>query len=233
MVRPSKSFLFDYLESKLKKFRSGVGIDAGSANFKNRRFFKTDKYFGLDIDEQALKNGLEKYPNDNTNAILADLAHLEKLPSNSVDLIVSSNTLYALSVDLRLKAIENLALILAPNGQLFCELVLDKDFPKALKIIKSRFNHVKVVYYKNIFSRAYEGIFEKDGYLGSHPIAGLKPFRLLAWIVSRLEYLTLKFSFLNKHVIIIAHDKKEKVQKNQFDLSHTNLKTDRLFNILN
>jgi len=52
MVRPSKSFLFDVLEKELKTITCGIGLDAASAHFKNRRMFKTDQYYGLDIDSK-------------------------------------------------------------------------------------------------------------------------------------------------------------------------------------
>ena len=62
MVRPSKSFLFDRLEKELGKTKTGVGLDAGSATFKNRPMFKTGTYIGLDIDKQRVETGLKRYP---------------------------------------------------------------------------------------------------------------------------------------------------------------------------
>ena len=63
--RPSKSFLYDLLESKLRTIRGQVGLDAASAHFKNRTFFKTRQYYGLDIDLAGLRKGIQKYNDHN------------------------------------------------------------------------------------------------------------------------------------------------------------------------
>ena len=232
MVRPSKSFLFDFLEGKLKKFNQGIGLDAASADFKNRKFFKTEKYFGLDIDLEALKSGIAKYNDDKTFGLYADLTRFEGLPENSVDVLVSTNTLYSLPVESRIKVIDNLSHLTTPDGYLFCHLCLDHDFQKCLDVIKQNFNKVEIIYFRNIFSRAYEKIFEKDGYLGSHPIAGRKLFRLLAWLISRLEYLTKKFIWLNSEVVIIGHKKPAPNQKNIFDLSEASIISPKLHDLM-
>src|SRR3989344_1329674 len=191
MVRPSKSFLFDVLEKRLSLLDGEVGLDAASADFKNRRMFKTKKYFGLDINLVSLKEGLAKYQTDEvTFGLCGNLVNLAALPVDSVDVIVSTNTLYRLSADQRMVAINNLIKLTAPNGYFFCELSIDPSLAQIIGLFKSNFKNVRIIYYKNIFSLAYEKIFEKDGYLGSHPIAGRKPFRLLAWLISRVEFVT-------------------------------------------
>ena len=231
MVRPSKTFLFNYLEKKLKRVNAAIGLDAASANFKNRAMFKTQKYYGLDINLEHLKNGLQKYNDQNTFGILADLAKLEQLPQNSVDLIVSTNTLYALPPDKRLAAIDNLCRLAAPQAQFLCDLPLDKEFERIKKMLHTNFKQVKIIYYKNIFSQIYEKIFERNGFLGSHPVAGTRPFRFLAWLISLTEYLTCKLSFLNKHVLFVAKTKKDHPDKNQFNLSNIRKINPKIFDL--
>jgi len=153
------------------------------------------------------------------------------LPENSVDVLVSTNTLYSLVLENRIRAITGLCRLAAPNGWFFCELSLDNEFQPALILIKKYFKKIKVIYYKNIFSRFYEGIFEKNGYLGSHPIAGLKIFRLLAWLISRLEYLTNRFPNLNKEVIIIAQEKNNQTKKNDFNLDNLPLIDQKIYQL--
>jgi|SRR3989344_1595254 len=218
MVRPSKSFLFDVLEAKLSKIRGEVGLDAACADFKNHRMFKTEKYFGLDIDLDALRSGLTKPNTENSWGIFGSLTKIDSLPENSIDVVVSTNTIYHLSSADRLVALKNLCRLVAPSGIFLCDLPVDKDFNDGLAILQSNFNQLEVIYYKNIFSRIYEKIFEKDGYLGSHPIAGLRPFRLLAWLISRLEFLTKNLKSNKKQVFIICSDKKNTGRKNTFDL---------------
>jgi SAM-dependent methyltransferase len=231
-VRPSKSFLFDILEKKLSTITSGIGLDAAAAGLKNRKMFKTDKYFGLDIDLLTLKKGLGRNVFDNTFCIWADLRKLDLLSGDSIDVVVSTNTLYCLPIDKRIIAINNLCRLVSPEGYFFCELVLDKDFKKMVDIMKAKFNDVKIIYYRNIFSRFYEWIFEKDGYLGSHPVAGLRMFRLFAWLLSRLEYLTCFLKSLNKHTFIVCANKKDCYEKKEFDLSSVPLIEKRIYNIM-
>jgi len=231
MVRPSKSFLFDFLEGKLKKFNQGIGLDAASADFKNRKFFQTEKYFGLDIDLAVLKSGVAKYNDDRTFGLYADLTNLESLPENSVEVLVSTNTLYSLPLDSRIGAIEGLCRLVAPKGWFFCELSLDNKFSQCLVVIKKYFKKVKVIYYKNIFSQAYENFFERDGYLGSHPIAGLRPFRFGSWLISRLEYLTNRFPSLNKEVIVIAQEKNNQDKKNDFNLDNLPIINEKIYQL--
>lgn len=231
MIRPSKSFLFDVLESKLKKLTGEVGLDAGSNNFKNRRMFKTTKYYGLDINLARLKEGLQKHTEKNTYGIWADLSNLDKLPASSIEVVVSTNTLYALPIAKRLKAIQNLSRLTAPHGYFLCDILLDDDFKKATDKLYTNFKQIKIIYYKNIISQMYEKIFERDGYLGSHPLAGSKPFRLFAWLISRLEYLSCHFKFLNKHVFIIASQQRDNLTKNEFNLSALSVIHKRIYNI--
>lgn len=219
MVRPSKSFLFDFLENNLKHIHGSAGLDAGSSNFKNLRMFKTKKYYGLDINLDSLRNGLAKYKTENCFAILADLTHLAQLPTNSLELVVSTNTLYSLDIDKRLMAIKNLSALVSPQGKFILEFSLDKSFNQIKDLLTADFKHLQIIYYKNIFSLAYEKIFERHGYLGSHPIAGLRPFRLFAWLLSRLEFLTSFTPRGNQHVIFICSHKENPVAKNEFNLS--------------
>lgn len=232
-VRPSKSFLYDFLESKLSRFTSGVALDAGSNKFKNIRFFKTDKYFGLDINLSALQSGLARYRRPDTFGIFADLEKLDALPENSVDIIVSTYTLYSLPREKRMIAIEQLCRLISPDGHFFCELTIDNELGEAREILQKNFKKLKIIYFKNIFSQIYESIFEKDGYLGSHPIAGLRPMRLFAWLLSRLEYLTWSFPGLNRHVLIICSEKKRPSIKNEFNLLGIKKIEDRLYSLLN
>ncbi|MBI3290714.1 UDP-N-acetylglucosamine 2-epimerase (non-hydrolyzing) [Candidatus Falkowbacteria bacterium] len=227
----AKSFLFDVLENNLKKFNTGIALDAGSANFKHRRMFKTDKYFGLDINLDRLKNGLEKFPFQNTFGILADLTKIDSLPNGSFDVIVSTNTLYALPSGQRTIALKNLTRLTAPAGSLMCELPVDKTLDSCLEVLKENFSKIKMIYYRNIFSRTYEKIFEKDGYLGDHPIAGQKSFRLLAWFISRLEFFTKNFRGPKKQVFIICSGKKTTGRKNIFDPSAFEKINEKIFKI--
>ncbi len=219
MVRPSKTFLYDLLESKLKNLSGEVGLDAASANFKNRRMFKTKAYYGLDRDLNAIQRGLAKFKDDSTFGILADLTKLDAIPSGSAEVVVSTNTLYQLAAPDRKLALEHLCRVTASKGHFLVEMSLDGEFDRLLATIKQEFSEVKIWYYQNFLSRFYERIFERNGYLGDHPIAGRLPFRLLAWVISRLEYLTRFFRLGNRHALIFCHQKNNPTPAQNFNLS--------------
>jgi len=232
-TRPSKCFLFDILESKLKSIESEIGLDAGSSNFKNRRWFKTKKYYGLDINLDSLKNGLAKYnPDPRAFGLCADVTKLKTLPANSVDLIVSTNTLYALPPSDRLSAIQQLADLTAPNGRFICEFSLKNDSNLIINLLKNKFDQIKIIYYKNIISYCYEKIFERQGFLGHHPIASSRPMRLFAWLLSRLEFISCHFKTGNQQIIIDCNHKKTPPNSKQnFDLSKFELINSRIYQI--
>ena len=231
-IRPSKCFLYDLLESELAGLCGEVGLDAASADFKNRRMFHTRRYYGVDQDLALLRAGLLKYQDQNTFGLLADMARLEALPDCSVDAVVSTKTLYQIDREDRMRAIAHLCRICRPDGELICELRLDGDFDESLKIIRSYFENVKVIYYRNLVSRFYESVFERDGDLGSHPIAGLRPFRLFSWLLSRLEFLSMRSRGLNRNAVVIGKNKKGAIGAQKFDLSRLARKEERLYEIV-
>ena len=232
MVRPSKCFLFDYLEKTLKPYNQGMALDAGCANFKNRKFFKTDKYIGLDIDLEAIRAGIKKFLDNSSFGLLGDLSNLAVIPDNSFEAVVSTNTLYVLPWVLRFNAIKNLCRITSTNGIIFLDLEFDSQSAQVIDLFKSNFQEVKVIYYKNIFSNFYEKIFERQGFLGDHPLAGKKSFRILAWLISRLEFLTCRFSLLNKHLILIGTKKIGEAWNNQFEISALPLMEPRIYYLM-
>ncbi len=230
-VRPSKSFLFDLLEKRLRRYKAGIGIDAASASFKNRRMFKTEKYLGLDIELSLLQKGLSEHKSPDTLGILADIAKLDSLPSGIANVVVSTNTLYHLQPQLRLQAVEHLCWVTSPEGIFLCDFPIDDNFDQSLKIFKKYFDKVEVIYYRNLFDQFYEKIFEQDGFLGTHSIAGTKPFRLFAWFLSRLNFLTGRLKFLNSGAIIICEEKKDR-QRSLFDINKIPQIDDRLFTLI-
>jgi len=166
----------------------------------------------------------------NTFALYADLTKLSSLPENSFDAVVSTNTLDHLTTEDKFEAVENLSRI--TYGKLLLELKFDQSFIPIIGLLKKYFNIVNTLYYKNFFSRAYEKIFEKDGFLGNHPIAGLKFFRLLSWLISRLEYLTCRQSSGNHAVFIVCQEKKDVLAKKSLDLSGLSLIQDKIYQLL-
>lgn len=61
--RPHKQFLWLLIAYHGRlSFGKKVGLDAGCANMKNRPYFHTESYIGMDPNPSLLKEGAEKYP---------------------------------------------------------------------------------------------------------------------------------------------------------------------------
>ncbi len=235
-VRPSKTFVFRTLAHTLRTLTGAVGVDAGAASLKNRSMFHTQAYYGIDIDYDSPKGllaGFAKGVPESTYGIHADISRLDALPSNSADVVVSTNTLYVLSPAEQKAGIEHLVRITRGDGVLICELPLDEVFDKRLEIIQREFVHVRIVYYKNFISRFYESVFEdkRNGFLGSHPVAGSKPFLVVSWLLSWFEYPFSSIRTLNTHALVIARKKHNDASFASFDLSHIPLTKEGIYDL--
>jgi SAM-dependent methyltransferase len=232
VIRPSKIFLFEVLRKSIQAHPSAINIDAGAAGLKNRWMFTTGSYYGLDLDLQRLRNGIaSEKATSNTFAIHADISHLEALPIGSAGCVVSTNTLYCLSIEDRLRALRQLCDLTTPNGVLLIELSNDEAFIQEEQILTQAFDSVDFFYFKNILSQWYESFFEQNGHLGSHPIAEKKPFKLIAWLISRIEYLTRCSPKRNKHVLLRCTKKRDQTA-HSFDTSRLPLLEDRIYTLL-
>ncbi|MBU0660577.1 class I SAM-dependent methyltransferase [Patescibacteria group bacterium] len=219
-ARPSKNFVFNLLEHRLSKITSGIALDAGSSGDKNRRLFKTDIYCGIDIELSKLKQVAQKTKDDkNIFYLWADLSYLAILPSASVDVVVSTNTLYCLPSKARKKAVKQLCRITAPEGQFFCEMVMDADFDIYKKIFHTYFELVDIFYYRNRLSRIYEKIMGDTGSTRYRVFATSFPFRLLAGVLSVFEYFTASYIHKEKYVFILCKKRKNIIKKKLFDIS--------------
>jgi len=233
VIRPSKIFLFEVLRKSIQSHPCAISLDAGAAGFKNRWMFLHGSYYGLDLDLQRLRTGLASTSGtSNTFGIHADVSHLEALPTGSVGCVVSTNTLYCLPPEDRLRAIQQLCELTSPDGIMLIELSCDEAFAQEVDIAKRYFTSVEIFYFKNIFSRWYEHFFEKNGFLGSHPIAEKKPFKAIAWLFSRVEYLTRNSAKLNRHTLLRCAKKRDQAA-HPFDLSRIPRLDERLFTLLN
>lgn len=228
LIRPSKIYLFERLKKKLANLSGAVGLDAGSADFKNRRMFQTEYYYGLDMNLEYLKQGLAKYQNGRTFGIHGDIAKPDMLPGNSVQVVVCTNTIHQLALPDRRLAISHLCRFTAPTGHLFCELRLDEGFKELLQIVKSDFQNVRITYYCNPMSRFYEWIFARERFI--YPLAKTKAMRFAAFLVSRFEYLTSDWRAGNRHALIIATEKIASDGAQKFDLSKVPFR-DRIYHL--
>lgn len=218
--RPAKVFFYNKLEKELKKRIGGIGIDVASAGIKFSSMFHTDDYYGFDIDINSLKNAFENNVDIKKKGIWGDMkVDVKKLPSCSIDLVVSTNTLYIFSPEERLSIIKDLIEVVAPSGDFLIEMKKDKNVEKIYNILKNNFVSIKKIYYKNMLSNFYERLLDKTGNIRRNKYALSKSCLLLSWLLSWFEYLTSHFSFLNKHIFFVCNKKQTNCTRRDFDLS--------------
>jgi SAM-dependent methyltransferase len=145
-ARPSKTYLFQLLESDMERIgECERAADIASNNFKNREFFHCDTYFGVDINAEDLRDGLNGLDPDSTRyayvvgsiekdelseVLSDDVRHVAVegdmrdalLPRDSLDLVVSTHSLgHVPSTDHR-SVITNLVRYLRPGGHLLLQI---------------------------------------------------------------------------------------------------------------
>ena len=153
-IRPSKHLLYQHLARDLRNISCGVGLDAASADMKNRAMFHTATYVGIDFDLNALKRGLLRYDAD-AIALHADLTTFE-LPPFSVDVCVSTNTFEHLDTAGQMAALTLMVAALKSNGVLLLSKHRDADLPPMIAYLRAHFESIEIVYYRNFLSAKFE-----------------------------------------------------------------------------
>lgn len=156
-LRPSRAYTVRYIYKELKKRKNKIVVDASSAYFKYKKVFGKNEYIGMDIDIELLVQGI----NNNKEGIgfYGDISDLS-LPEGSIDICVSTNTLYSLPINKRLKAISNLSKI--TREMFILHIQNDDDFDTCIDVLKSNFSNVELLFIKNKVSEKYEDfVYEK------------------------------------------------------------------------
>jgi hypothetical protein len=161
--RPSKFVMLGWLRHDLSSCENGIAVDMAAACFKYRAMFKTDDYYyGLDLSKEFLMEGLGNHPSG--TGIVADLTKPLSLPPNSVDQVVSTNTLNNIPLDLQLTALKHLVALVKPvHGRLLINFnhIHPSTFQDLVDCLGEEFAQVRIRYYRNVLTRAYENLFIK------------------------------------------------------------------------
>jgi SAM-dependent methyltransferase len=209
-ARPPKSSLYRKIYKEIQKEDWGkhsevIGIDAACARFEHRKlFFPVKRYIGLDMNEERLREGLRKHPDD--IGILCDICTID-LPEGCADLIISSNTLYWIKDEKkRLKVVQTLAKAVKPKGKLIIEMPNDKTVSLSHSKLQEEFDTVLIYYVGNYLSVLYDKLItrKKDGY--PCLIARTIPAKIVSLFLSLYE--TYRYKPYKKHALFICTSKK-------------------------
>jgi hypothetical protein len=154
------------LEADLRHAHGEVGFDAASAAFKTYPLFHTDRYFGIDVDRDAIEQGRRNHPE--ALGIVGDIATLD-LPPRSVDVCVSTNTLHWLRPEQRREAERRLIELVKPDGLFVLECARDEMLAGTLGAVRAQFTDVDVRYFGIALSRRYESWLHRRAALEWRP----------------------------------------------------------------
>lgn len=188
--RPSKTRLHRLLKKDLGKTqKEKVAADIAAQNFMNTRFFKNDVYFGVDIDKEALEKGIDSMDEKNyrTDFISAPVSREEisdysskesrqkvavngnilesnLFPSNSINVLVSTNTLMQHHIDPEnyYSIIQNFCDYVAKDGHMYLNMVDDNFTNEIHRYLLSEYENVELIPYNNKISDMWETYLESE-----------------------------------------------------------------------
>lgn len=214
------------LEADLRDHPGEVGVDAASAAFKTYALFRTQRYYGIDIDLRALEIGRIEHPE--AIGIVGDIAELE-LPSCSADVVVSTNTLHWLEPDQRRAAERRLIDLVKPDGVLVIECEKNELLAGTLEHIRQEYADVDVRYFGVWLSRKYED------WLGARAALEWKqgPMRYVrvgvAMVLSWLELLFPHCSATRGYAYIRARRRRGELTVQRFEVDPARLVGDGIY----
>lgn len=212
--RPTRTRLNRLLINDLIKLRhKQTCADIACSYFMNTEFFENHVYFGVDINEVALRKGVQSIgdrchteimqaPVDmsvisalksevrpSRVAVLGNVLTHELFPEASLDLITSTHTFSHLPSTEHFGIIESFHKYLKQGGYLFFNLHATKLDEQIIHYLQNRFEHVEFVYYGNRISQMYDRIVSDDD--GSVPLIETPFLRHLqfgiAWGLNLIE----------------------------------------------
>jgi hypothetical protein len=144
--KPAKRLIYLALlrDSELSRGKK-VGVDFGCKSMKNRRLFKTQEYYGVDLDRAALDKGLALYPD--AKAIHATIEDAKVPPA---DFALCINVFGATNFEKSssLEVVQRLIECIAPDGVLLMTFKRKGeryDIPQHIALLRAAFREVDVM----------------------------------------------------------------------------------------
>jgi hypothetical protein len=74
--RPAKQLLYMWLARDMRQLSGEVGLDAGCGDMSNRRYFRTNRYIGVDADAARLQAALDHIVDGKVEGVVARIEDL-------------------------------------------------------------------------------------------------------------------------------------------------------------
>ena len=148
-----KTLLFLWLKKDLKNLKGELGVDLAGGSMFNYKFFSTEKYICVDIDQSKLDKGKNKNPNTIAiNSRLQDF--MEDKNQNKADTLLCVQTMGTnqfFEHDETLKVIKLMHNFLNPGGSMIFNVGLKKEFNEIEKeieiFLKGKFKYTNIKSY--------------------------------------------------------------------------------------
>ena len=209
-LRPSRIALWILLLNELSKINGKKVLDAASASFYTRPFYKHVKYVGIDNDKERVAEGVKHYKDKDgeTFGVIADLKNYNFM-DNCFDICVSTNTLYKFNIKDRIEIINKLVGYISEGGHFLVQIPIDDSYLNIISILKKRFSKIKIRFHKNRLSKFIETKFvEKEGWATENAFNRSIIFMMIKWMMVLYELVTSRSKKTKCNAFIICHKKK-------------------------
>lgn len=168
-TEPEYNYLYVLLRRALAPIRMGTGLDVGCSTLINANFFATERYIGLDMQEDRLREGLTRPRlRPNVSAVVADMHDLDRLPPACASVVACTNVLHWLSPSDTARAVDSMAGLCQRGGTLVLNIEQKRDGTAAIvSRLREQFDDVNVTPYMNrLTRRVYQAYTWFDRRLG-------------------------------------------------------------------
>src|SRR5882724_8855272 len=151
---PSARFCWQQLARDLAPVGGELALDVACSTFTNRHLFHTRTYYGLDLFPAQLQAGLDRYADDNSIGVVADIGR--PLPFKAcADVCVSTYTLLYVPPVQRLTVTQHLVDSVRRGGCLILQCPNVSGADAILSRLREQFRRLEVTYSHSPFSRYY------------------------------------------------------------------------------
>jgi SAM-dependent methyltransferase len=155
--RPSKTYFYSkFFRDVRENTDVKLAADIASARFDNAEAFESDYYLGVDLDDDRLTFGRERYSDDPTRiAIQADITNHIFQPG-SIDAIACTHTLSHLEPNEHFPMVKRLVEYLSEGGCLFIQFSQNEFTDRIEPFLRNKFNSIEFTKYNNLLSKIFE-----------------------------------------------------------------------------
>jgi SAM-dependent methyltransferase len=183
---PPKTYLISRFAFDLERLEGDdVAADISSNSFQHAELFESGVYYGVDIDKNALQQGIERAPEETkteylTGPVGRDTVNRHRndghrfevavegditerlFPEQSLDLVGSTHTLHHIPPEQHRQVVEHFCSYLRPGGTLLLQISDGAALTTEMEqLLRENFETVDITSYRNFISHRYIQFVER------------------------------------------------------------------------